>query len=561
MMETTAASKTAWGSYEGSVGEWTAKAVRQSLVKRIWDKDASVWKKEAAVHKEIKNRLGWLNVIAPMKEAAAGFTAFAGEVRAAGFAHVVLLGMGGSSLAPEVMRSVLGRAEGYPELLVLDSTDPGRVADVEKAIDLAKTFFVVSSKSGGTIELVSLFKYFHAKVREAKGDKAGEQFIAITDPGTPLENEARQHGFRRVFLSPEDVGGRFSALTPFGLVPAALIGADLKRLLESAEAMAEQCASQGPENPALALGLGMAVLAEEGRDKLTILGSKALEAFGDWAEQLVAESTGKEGAGIVPVVREPLGKASVYGADRFFVSLSLEGAPDEALEKRLGELEAAGHPSLSLRLRDAYDLGGEFFRWEFATAIACALLKVNAFDQPDVQAAKDRTKGLLKIIESGKELEVRQSAASMEAFWENAEEGDYAAILAFLPDRPAVRKKLAALQADVRNRTKLAVTLGFGPRYLHSTGQLHKGGPNRGIFLLVTAADAPDLAIPGEKYTFGQLEFAQATGDFEALETNGRWLYHARLKDVTEKELSFLADQVGKAVLSGKEHEKELGNY
>ena len=529
----------AWGRHEAVVREWIDTADRQGLFKRIWDKDATLWKKEPAAHKEIRARLGWLTAPSLTRRVLPEILRFTEGVREAGFRHVVLLGMGGSSLAPEVIRSVWGPREGYPELWVLDSTDPARVKDVEAALELEHTLFIVSSKSGGTIELLSLFKYFHDRVRATRPDKAGDQFIAITDPGTPLEALARQHNFRHVFFAPEDVGGRFSALTVFGIVPAALTGADVQALLGSAEAMAEACSPnvETQDNAAAALGIGMAVLAEEGRDKLTILAPPALEAFGDWAEQLVAESTGKEGSGIVPVVREAVGAPASYGADRFFVALVPEWARDEAFETALDALAKAGHPVLRFHLRAPADLGGEFFRWEMATAVASALLKINAFDQPDVQAAKDSTKEILKRFEATGRVELKDSSITMEAFWENAEEGDYVAVLAFLPDRPALRAALAALREEIRRHTRLAVTTGLGPRYLHSTGQLHKGGPNKAVFLLVTAPPDGDLPVPGEKYTFGQLETAQAMGDFEALESRGRWLLHVRLGGASEKDL------------------------
>ncbi len=551
------AAKAAWGTYGEAIAEWTGKLDRQSVVKRIWDKDATLWKKEAAAQAEIKNRLGWLAAVAGSKKSAREWTSFADEVKASGVEHVVLLGMGGSSLAPEVFQRTFGNAAGFPALTVLDSTDPARVADVEKAIDLEKTLFVVSSKSGGTIELLSFFKYFHAKV------KSGDRFIAITDPGTPLVELAKQHNFRRVFLAPEDVGGRFSALTCFGLVPAALIGVDLGKVLEGAERMVSACSpeSAAESNPAAALGVGMAVLAESGLDKLTILAPQALESFGDWAEQLVGESTGKEGSGVVPIVAEPVAEVAKYGEDRFFVALRLASEPDEAFDKRVAALEKAGRPVLSLTLADRSDIGAEFFRWEFATALACALLKINPFDQPDVQSTKDRTKALLRKLEDGGEIPLRESSVPLDAFWENAEPGDYAAILAFVPDREPLRKKLVALQKEIRDRTKLAVTLGFGPRYLHSTGQLHKGGPKTGVFFLITAAPSEDIPVPGEKYTFGQLELAQAMGDFEALETKGRWLFHVRLDSPTEEALGKLHKDVTAALKAGAAHEKELSNY
>jgi len=487
------------------------------------------------VKKEIVRRLGWLDVVKSMKKEIGNLTGFAEEIKKEGFEKVLLLGMGGSSLAPEMFQAVFGNKKDMPELLVLDSTDPLRVRDVENKLKIEKTLFIVSSKSGITIELVSLFKYFFAKVKEKK-----RQFVAITDPGTPLADLARENNFRRVFLAPEDVGGRFSALTFFGLVPAALIGVDVAAVLESAEKMTARTSPiiSAADNPAALLGVAMAVLAEEGRDKLTVVTEARLESFGDWAEQLVAESTGKEELGIIPVVREPLEEPAVYGEDRFFVALLSDSEEGKHLEKRLEAFQKEGHPVLTLKIKDEGDLGAEFFRWEMATAIACALMKINAFDQPDVQAAKDRVKALLKSVESGKTFDLKPSEISAEAFESCLKSGDYVAILAFLPDQEMLRGKLNELRFHIRNRTKLAVTLGFGPRYLHSTGQLHKGGPPSGVFLLLTAKHAEDSSVPGQKYSFGQLELAQAIGDFEALHAKGRRVFHLKFEDLSEAHLA-----------------------
>ncbi len=525
-----------------NIQEWLEKIARLSYVRRIWEKDASLWTKDPAGRKEAGSRLGWLTCVKKMKEEAGTLSSFSEEVRAQGFSHVVLLGMGGSSLASEVFQTVFGGRPGYPALVVLDSTDPARIQDIENKIDIQKSLFIVSSKSGGTIELVSLFKYFFEKVKSFKNEKAGEHFAAITDPGTPLEELGKRLGFRRIFPAPEDVGGRFSALTYFGLVPASLIGVDVQKILESAEKAMEDSSPGTPisDNAAALLGVQMAVLAEEGRDKLTIVTSNTLESFGDWAEQLIAESTGKEGFGIIPVVREPLGGAEAYGEDRFFVALLLEPDDNAALLRRLGGLEEAGHPVLIFKMKEKTDLGAEFFRWEMATAIACALLKVNAFDQPDVQAAKDSTKVILKKVEGGGKLSVIESSTSLESLRELIDPEDYIGILAFLPDRPEIKNKLLDLQAAIRDLTKKAVTLGIGPRYLHSTGQLHKGGPNTGIFILITAAHAGDLAVPGDKFSFAELELAQATGDLEALEQKGRRVVHVRLPDLSPESLDSL---------------------
>ncbi len=538
--------KALWGKYDATIREWLEKCAKQSVVSRLWQKDASLWTKDSAVQKEIRSRLGWLDVVDTMPSCLEDLEAFAEEIKAAGFTCVVLLGMGGSSLAADVLQSALGGKAGYPKLLLLDSTDPGKILDVESCLEIPKTLFIVSSKSGGTIELVSLFKYFFEKTKQTQAETAGEQFIAITDAGTPLEALAKSHSFRRVFLAPADVGGRFSALTYFGLVPACLAGVEIRKILESAREMKKSCAPDkaNSENMALTLGVAMAVLAEEGRDKLTILTSEGLEAFGDWAEQLVAESSGKEELGIVPVVREAMEGIKVYGEDRFFVALLSDSEDNQKLKAHLAELEAAGHPVLILNVKDRWDVGGEFFRWEVAVAMACALLKVNAFDQPDVQAAKDKTKALLKSVESGSALAIKETTADFKSFFSAVAPADYVGLLAFLPDNPAIKKTFMDLQQNIRRRTKNATTLGFGPRYLHSTGQLHKGGPNTGDFLLITAAPERDLEVPGEKFSFGQLELAQAIGDLEALEAKGRRVLHVRLEDLSQKSLDDLTANI-----------------
>ena len=538
-----------WGPYEETLRDWSAKSEKLKLIPRLWQRDPLLWSKNPAQHKEIKDRLGWLSIPRLMKSHVAELKAFQEEVKAAGFTHAVLLGMGGSSLAPEVLQSVLGNAPGFPELLVLDSTDPARVKDVEARLDLAKTLFIVSSKSGGTVESTSFFKYFYDLVRSARSENPGSAFIAITDPGTTLESLAKEHRFWKTFLAPEDVGGRFSALTVFGMVPACVIGADAAKLLNGAERMMAECSMEVPleENAAMALGLGMAVLAEEGRDKLTLLTSESLASFGDWAEQLVAESTGKDGSGVLPVVREPLEPAENYGPDRFFVELAFE-SESRTNTSGVQSLILAGHPVLSISMKTAYDLGAEFFRWEMATAIACALLKVNAFDQPDVQTAKAAANKFLEKSKSGIPAQVLDSDMTLETFWENAEPGDYAAILAFLPDRDGIRQRLLKLRDVIRQRTKLAATLGFGPRYLHSTGQLHKGGPSKGVFILITSPSAEDLKVPGEDYTFAGLELAQAMGEFEALQNKARWVIHIRLSELSESALDEACIRIAGAI-------------
>ena len=549
-MESVETTNAFWGSYGKTIQNWFEKVEKQDVIRRIWAKDVSLWTKDAAGQKEAASRLGWLAAPKLMKEKAAELEAFAGEIKAVGFTKVLLLGMGGSSLAPEVFQKVFGAKKGFPELLVLDSTDPLRVQDMEAKLDLPKTLFIVSSKSGGTIELVSFFKYFFEKVKALSGENAGQQFVAITDPGSPLEELAKKNDFRRIFLAPADIGGRFSALTYFGLVPASLIGIDIGKILDRAIAMAEEVSVDFDieQNPAAALGIGMAVLAEEGRDKLTLVSDEGLESFGDWAEQLVAESSGKDDLGIVPVAHEALERPGIYSNDRFFIALILESEEASTHTKKLQAFRDAEHPVLVLTLKDKYDLGAEFFRWEFSTALACALLKVNAFNQPDVQSAKDKTKSLLKKIEAGETIAPPKAEVDLETFWNDLDEGDYIGILAFLPDREELRKSLEALQADLRNVTHKAVTLGFGPRYLHSTGQLHKGGGNNGVYVFITVKHAQELSIPGEKVGFKALEWAQAIGDLEALEAKGRRVVHFELENSSEESIKNLSATIASSV-------------
>jgi glucose-6-phosphate isomerase len=424
--------------------------------------------------------------------------------------------MGGSSLAPEVLWRTFGAAPGHPTLHVLDSTDPRAIRQVDQGGDPAKTLFIISSKSGTTQESDSFFRYFW----ERTGGR-GSQFAAITDPGTPLEQLAGERRFRRVFLNPPDIGGRYSALSFFGLVPAALIGVDVATLLHRAHRMTEACAAVVPpmENPAARLGAVLGEGALAGRDKATFVLSPGIASFGLWLEQLIAESTGKEGKGILPVADEPLGSPEVYGKDRVFVSMVLDGESDAAIESRLAELETTGHPVVHLRLDDRYDLGQEFFRWEFATAVAGGVLRINPFDQPNVAESKANTKAVLAKRGGSSPA---ASAAELESFLKGIKPGDYLAIMAYLPPTPENDRRLAAIRLRLRDRLKVATTLGYGPRFLHSTGQFHKGGPPTGHFLQISEPLKEDLPIPGGSFSFGQLEAAQAEGDLLALRARGR---------------------------------------
>ena len=495
---------------------------RRDLAARIWRHDHTVWKPDPA---EITDRLGWLNVTDLMSEQVPALEGFAGEVRDAGFRHVVLLGMGGSSLGPEVLRQTFGSAKGYPELIVLDSTLPASVRAVAAAIDPRHTLFLVSSKSGATVEPLAFYKHFKDLVEQAVGkDRAGQSFVAITDPGTSLEAMAREHGFRRVFLNPPDIGGRYSILSYFGLVPAALTGIDIQALLRRADSMRQRCAAGVPtrENPGLWLGAAMGALAAQGRDKLTLVTSPSIGSFGLWVEQLIAESTGKESKGIVPVAGEPLVDSSEYGDDRLFVYLRLEGDDNAAPEAAMESMKSSGQPVVRLELRDKHDLGAEFFRWEFATAVAGAILGIQPFDQPDVQAAKDETSRVLQEYQASGRPPRLETLSSVGELLSKPSDGDYLAIMAYVQQTPEADRMLADLRGRVLERYRLATTLGYGPRFLHSTGQLHKGGPDSGLFLQVTAGRDEDVDIPGEPYTFGVLADAQAMGDLRALQRSGR---------------------------------------
>ncbi len=484
------------------------------LPKRIWARDPTVWKDDPDTP-EIRDRLGWLTMGKAMAQQVKALNSFAGEVRAE-FDRVVLCGMGGSSLAPEVLWRTFGAAPGHPSLHVLDSTDPRAVRQAEQEGNLAKTLFIISSKSGTTQESDSFFRYFWERTGER-----GSQFIAITDPGTPLEKLAGERRFRRTFLNPPDIGGRYSALSFFGLVPAALIGVDVETLLHRAHRMAEACAPCVPslENPAAWLGAILGEGALAGRDKATFVLSPGIASFGLWVEQLVAESTGKEDKGILPVVDEPLGPPEMYGTDRVFVSVALAGEGDSGIDSRLAALENAGHPVVHLRLDDRYDLGQEFFRWEFATAVAGAVLRINPFDQPNVAESKANTRAVLAKESAPSPA---ASALELERFLAGIKRGDYLAIMAYLPPTPENDRRLGAIRLRLRDRLKVATTLGYGPRFLHSTGQLHKGGPPVGHFIQITERPKEDLPIPGEPFSFGRLEAAQAEGDLLALRARDR---------------------------------------
>ena len=503
----------------------------ENVVRRIWDRDAAVWSNTGE-----DKWLGWLTLPMQDRDGVGAVARFAREIQAEGITDVVLLGMGGSSLAPEVMREIIGRAGGYPSLHVVDSTDPGQIRSVERAIDFRRTLFLVASKSGTTLE-VNILKqhFFHRAVQELGVEKAGRQFVLTTDPGSKLEAIAKQEGFRAIFAGLPTVGGRYSALSNFGLVPAALLGADPLVLLDRARDMAQRCASAGPENSGLELGVVLGELALAGRDKPTLIAPPGLASFGAWLEQLVAESLGKVGKGIIPIEGEAPGTPDAYGSDRVFIHLRLAGTPDAAGDAAVDRLQRAGHPVVRIEWADRYGLGAEFYRWEFATAIAGAVLGVNPFDQPDVEAAKVVTRRLAGEYEKTGTLsddEPPPQAAAITALLDQLHGGDYFAILAFIEMSRENRSALDSIRGFVRDRRKVATTVGFGPRYLHSTGQAHKGGPGSGVFLVITCDDAEDLPVPDQRYSFGTIKRLQARGDFEVLASRGRRVLRVHLKDV-----------------------------
>ena len=517
---------------------------RQDVMRRIWAKDHTVWKPDP---EEITNRLGWLTVTDITCEQLPSLAAFAEEVRDAGFKHVVLLGMGGSSLGPEVLRQTFGSIAGYPELTVLDSTVPAQVQAATDAIDPTRTLFLVSSKSGDSIEPNSFYAHFRSLVEQAVGvARAGQSFVAITDPGTSLERLARENGFRRVFLNPPDIGGRYSVLSYFGLVPAALMGIDITALLDRADCMREGCASFVPahDNPGAWLGAIMGNLALRGRDKLTLATSPSIIGFGLWVEQLFAESTGKEGKGIVPVASEPLVDPVHYGEDRLFVYMRLAGDDNAVTDASIDGIEASGQPVVRIDLRDRYELGAEFFRWEFATAVVGAILDVNPFDQPNVQQAKDLTARLLQDYQTSGVRPAAEAAGSPRELLSKARPGEYLAIMAYLRRTPETDQALSDLRRRVLERYHVATTLGYGPSFLHSTGQLHKGGPETGLFLQITAAHNRDVGIPGASYSFGTLVDAQASGDLQALRESGRGVARVRLATGDEVAISAMVDDI-----------------
>lgn len=516
------------GQFSSAYSTALEAAVGNQLAQRIWQRDHTVWNPAPT---EISNRLGWLDIAERMQPEAAALTLYARTLQAEGITHALLLGMGGSSLAPEVYSLLLG-SEGVITLGVVDSTDPEYIEQFAATYDPTHTLYIVSTKSGGTVETLSLFKYFYNQAQASLGAHAGRHFIAITDPGSSLATLAEAHKFRSTFLADPNIGGRYSALSHFGLVPAALLNLDLGRLLAQAQLAASSCQLPDASNPGLQLGVALATLAQAGRDKLTFFAPAALQPFGDWAEQLIAESTGKHGQGILPVVAEPLGTANDYGNDRVFVAL---GEQTSATTELIAQLQAAGQPVIELSWDDEYSLGAQYFLWEFATAVAGHALGIQPFDQPDVESAKVQGRAFVdEYTRTGTLPDGEQqplSAAGLQAALADVPPNGYIALQAYAAPNPALTDALQALRGRILHTQQAASTLGYGPRFLHSTGQLHKGDAGNGVFIqFVTEPPSAneDLSIPdaagqaASSLSFGVLKAAQALGDAAALRAAGR---------------------------------------
>jgi transaldolase / glucose-6-phosphate isomerase len=543
---------------------------RDGNVRRLWAGDAGLW-----TGADEAKWLGWLRVAEGESESASLFSRLADEISHEGFTHAVLLGMGGSSLGPEVLTETFGPQEGHPRLLVLDSTDPAQLRTIESMIDPARTLFIVSSKSGTTLEPNILMEYFYERATAAVGaDKVGSRFVAITDPGSKLETSAEHYRFRQVAFGLPDIGGRYSVLSNFGLVPAAVMGLDVDRLLDQARRMMRSCNANVPpaDNPAVVLGTILAVLARSGRDKVTLVTSPGIADFGAWLEQLLAESTGKNGKGLIPIDGEPLGAPDIYGNDRVFVSMQLSGEEDNAQKAALAALEHAGQPVVRIVLTERYHIAQQFFHWELATAVAGAILGINPFDQPDVEASKDLTRKLTAAYETSGKLPAEvplikegdltlfadeaNSAAlgsgatlvdHLRAHLNRIRHGDYCGLLAYIERNKIHREALEKIRVLIRDRMRVATCLEFGPRFLHSTGQAYKGGPNTGVFLQITCDDANDIQVPGRKYTFGVVKAAQARADLEVLAQRGRRALRVHIGPHVAAGLTQLEEAVSKA--------------
>ena len=558
-------------SVKSAIREWQA----GGKMKRLWQRDASLW-----TGGDESKWLGWLDIVEEQIAQREQLHKVAEDAQNAGFRHALLLGMGGSSLCPEVLRMTFGTVPGFPELHVLDSTDPAQVRALENQVDIPKTLFIVSSKSGSTLEPNIFKQYFFERAKQAVGaEEAGSQFIAITDPGSKMQQVAEADHFRHIFFGRPSIGGRYSALSNFGMVPAAVMGLDTKKFLDRTAEMVRACGPDvaAEENPGAVLGIILGAAAVSGRDKVTIVTTRGISDLGAWLEQLIAESTGKQGKGIIPVDREALASPEVYGNDRVFVYVDLEGNPDEDQQAKLTALELAGHPVVRIVVADVYDLGQEFFRWEIATAVAGSIIGINPFDQPDVEASKIATRTLTEeyekrgslpaekplLEEAGIKLftddknaaELKKAAGGeqslagyLKAHATRIKSGDYFALLAYVQMNAEHERGLQEIRHLIRDKKHVATCLGFGPRFLHSTGQAYKGGPNSGVFLQITCDDAIELQVPGQKYTFGVVKAAQARGDFQVLAERGRRALRVHLGRDVKAGLAVLLKIVQKVV-------------
>jgi transaldolase / glucose-6-phosphate isomerase len=544
---------------------------KSGKVKRLWQRDAALW-----TGTDEDKWLGWLDITEQQIEDIDKLKGIAADIKEAGFKYALLLGMGGSSLCPEVLRMTFGKASGYPDLHVLDSTDPAQIKALEESVDLNSTVCIVSSKSGSTLEPNIYKQYFFERVKAKVGEKeVGNRFIAITDPGSKMQRVAERDKFRKIFMGVPSIGGRYSALSNFGMVPAAVMGIDVSKFLKNTQKMVEACGadSDAVTNPGVILGTILGLAADQGRDKMTIITSPGIYDLGAWLEQLLAESTGKSGKGIIPVDRELLAKPDLYGNDRVFAYLRLESDPDKEQAAAVDALAKAGHPVVRIVLPDVYALGQEFFRWEIATAVAGSLIGINAFNQPDVEASKIETRKLTTEYESTGKLPPESpfftgDGAKLYADLKNAGElkgggtlsgflkkhlarigsGDYFAVLGYITMNEAHEEALQTIRLAVRDNKRVATVLGFGPRFLHSTGQAYKGGPNSGVFLQITCDDAVDILVPGQKYTFGVVKSAQARGDFAVLAERGRRALRVHLGKDVATGLATLTDAIHQAL-------------
>jgi len=555
------------GAVKASLEDWKA----NNKIKRLWQRDASVW-----TGADEGNWLGWLDITGEQLAHLDALKSIAADMKKAKFKHALLLGMGGSSLCPEVLRLTFGKIKGFPELHVLDSTDPAQIKALEKKVDLKSTICIVSSKSGSTLEPNIYKQYFFERVKEKVGaSEVGNRFMAITDPGSKMQHVAETDKFRKIFMGVPSIGGRYSALSNFGMVPGAVMGIDIPKFLKNTAEMVKACGADvaADVNPGVLLGAILGTAANQGRDKVTIIASPGIHDLGAWLEQLLAESTGKIGKGIIPVDREALGKPAVYGNDRVFAYLRLQTKPNKAQDAAVEALEKAGHPVVRIALPNIYNLGQEFFRWEIATAVAGAIIGIDAFNQPDVEASKIETKKLTSEYEASGKLppeapffegngiklyaDEKNAAALkggstltsvLQTHLSRIKPGDYFAVLGYITMNDAHEKTLQKMRHAVRDNKKVATVLGFGPRFLHSTGQAYKGGPNSGVFLQITCDDAVDLPVPGQKYTFGIVKAAQARGDFAVLAERGRRALRVHLGKNVNKDLAKLGSALRQAL-------------